>query len=274
MQILEVKSTTDKDASKKAAQILKIQPDEIEARLHIKGGGGFLGLGSKEPSTYRIFAIQGKTPTEAVITGIIMFVTYKMGYFVTVEEIEKTDEDKLYVTMVSENAGHVIGKRGKTLESLQFIVNLVTQQFTGEPPKILLDIENYRKRRAKYLADMAIRMADAVAKYGKSRLLEPLNPFERRLIHVELQEDDRVETESEGTGIYKRVRIKVRPVPGAEVNTDKMPEEVPADQDEIDEEKILVGSDADHEHEDDDVNSPLEEDVQYADGNSGDHNNP
>ena len=240
MQIMTVHASSEKDALKAGAEKLQVSLDEIEAQMHKKGAGGFLGLGSKSPSIYYISAIEGKTPSNGVIRGVVMMLTSQLGFAVDVSQIELKDDEKLYVTMVSDKAGHIIGKRGKTLESLQFLVNLLVQQFTGEPPKILLDIENYRERRARYLTDIAQKMANVVAKYGKSRLLEPLNPFERRLIHVALQEDERVETESEGVGVYKRVRIKSKNRP--ETNRPKS---------RSNEKKSSVDSDRDEQKDDD-----------------------
>jgi len=211
MQILEINAASDKEALKNAAEILDISTDDITVQMFKKGGGGgFLGMGSKNPSLYRIFAIKDKTPENAILKGAIISVTGKMGYDVSVGEIEKNEDGKTYIHMHSDQAGYVIGKRGKTLEAIQFIVNLVVQQFTGEPPKILLDIENYRERRANYLTDIALKIAQMVKKTNKSRLMEPLNPYERRIVHMALQEDGVVETESEGQGIYKRVRIKLK----------------------------------------------------------------
>ena len=207
-EMLIVGSKT-KEALKEVADLLNISDKDITAKLHKKGFGGFLGIGSKEPSTYIISTIPDQTPVDAVIKASIIEVGSKMGYEISVEKIESREDEKTYVLLNSDSAGHIIGKRGKTLEALQFIVNLIVQQFSGIPPKILLDIENYRERRAKYLMEMAIRMAESVVKNGKSRLLDPLNPYERRLVHMELEEDDRIYTESEGIGVYKRVRIKL-----------------------------------------------------------------
>ena len=209
MQIMEIRSTSEKEALKEVAELLKISDKEISAKLLKKGVGGFLGMGSKEPSTYIVSTIEEKTPVDAVIKASVMQVSSKMGYEVSVDKIEPREDEKTYVLLNSDSAGHIIGKRGKTLEALQFIVNLVVQQYSGVPPKILLDIENYRERRSNYLIEMASRMAETVIKNGKSRLLDPLNPYERRLVHMTLQEDDRVYTESEGVGVYKRVRIKL-----------------------------------------------------------------
>ncbi|MDH4263061.1 MAG: KH domain-containing protein [Spirochaetia bacterium] len=210
MQILEINAASEKEALKNASEVLQITTDDITVQVFKKGGGGFLGMGSKSPSTYRVFAIKDKTPEEALLKGAVISVTEKMGYDVSIRAIDKNEDGKTYIHMESDQAGYVIGKRGKTLEAIQFIVNLIVQQFTGEPPKILLDIENYRERRANYLTDIAMKIAQAVKKTKKSRLMEPLNPYERRIVHMALQEDGVVETESEGQGIYKRVRIKLK----------------------------------------------------------------
>lgn len=210
MQIMEVDAASDKDALKTASEVLCISSDEIDVHLHKKGGGGFLGIGGKNPSVYRVFAIKDKTPKEAILRGTVTSLAEKMGFQVKVQKIEKGDEGKTYIHISSDEAGYVIGKKGKTLEAIQFMVNLMVQQFTGEPPKILLDIENYRERRANYLTDIAIKLAESVKKTKRSKLMEPLNPYERRIIHMALQEDEVVETESEGTGTYKRVRIRLK----------------------------------------------------------------
>jgi spoIIIJ-associated protein len=253
MQILEISAASDKEALKNASEILQITPDDITVQVHKKGGGGFLGMGAKNPSTYRVFAIKEKTPQDAILKGAIISVTEKMGYDVSVVGIEKNEDGKTYIHMASDQAGYVIGKRGKTLEAIQFVVNLVVQQFTGEPPRILLDIENYRERRANYLTDIALKIAQAVKKTKKSRLMEPLNPYERRIIHMALQEDGIVETESEGHGIYKRVRIKMK---GGIASEAKNQEEV---SDEYDDESDEIPEDVQNENQPEHYNSYLNE---------------
>jgi len=220
MQVLEINAASEKDAVKAGADLLLCEQDHLEAKLVKKGSGGFLGLGSKNPSIYSIFALKNKTPGEAVMRGVLHMLTAKMGYIISIVDIETREDGKTYIVMESEKAGHIIGKKGKTLEAIQFMVNLMVQNYTGEPPKILLDIENYRDRRAKYLTDISAKLAFAVKKTRKSKLLEPLNPYERRIVHMALQDDDKVETESEGIGVYKRVRIKLK-------NSDRKKESTP-----------------------------------------------
>lgn len=207
MYILETHARTEKEAIDLSADYLETDPENLEVRLFKKGGGGFLGIGSKDPSIFHVYPIKGKTPREIVIKGVISTILHKMGFSCEVNRIEKTEEGKTYVEIISDSAGNIIGKRGKTLESLQFLTNIIVEKFTEEQPKILLDIENYRARRAKYLSSLARKVADGAIRSGRKRSLDPLNPYERRLVHMELQEDNRVSTESEGSGVYKKVWI-------------------------------------------------------------------
>lgn len=207
MQILESFAMSEKEAAELGADFLGVGTDKITARVYKKGSSGFLGLGTKTPSVYHIHAIKDITPLDAIIRGVLLSILSKMGYRAQVLKVEPTEDGKMYVELASQQAGFIIGKRGKTLEALQFMANLLIEKFTQSPPKLLLDIERYRERRANYLAELAVKTAEYVIRTGNSRLLDPLNPYERRLVHMALQEDNRVKTESEGNGVYKRVRI-------------------------------------------------------------------
>ena len=207
MQILETFAKSEKEALELGATYLEVDSSYLELTLHRKGGSGFLGIGNKNPSVYHINAIPEKTPKEVVAKGVTATLLSYLGFSIKFISCEIRDDGKLYLEMSSTHAGHIIGRKGKTLESLQFLVNLMVEKFLKEPPKILLDIEQYRSRRENQITSMAIKSAEQVVKSGKSKLLNPLNPYERRLVHVALQERDDVTTESQGNGVYKRVRI-------------------------------------------------------------------
>ena len=207
MQILEVQALGDKEALDEGLQILGTEAENIELNVLKKGSSGFLGLGQKTAGIYKINAIRGKTPLAVIIRGVITTLLGHMGYSVTVKDYRNVEEGKLMVDLESEFAGYIIGKHGRTLEALQFMTNLIVEKITGEQPKILLDIENYRDRRAQHLMEIAKKTGEYVLKTGKSRLLDPLNPYERRLVHMALQDNEHVKTESEGNGVYKRVRV-------------------------------------------------------------------
>jgi spoIIIJ-associated protein len=207
MQILEVQALNEKEALEQALAYLGTDANSVELSVLKKGSGGFLGLGQKTLGIYKINAIRGKTPLAVVIRGVVSTLLGHMGYKVTVKDYRTVEEGKLMVELESDFAGYIIGKHGRTLEALQFITNLIVEKITGEQPKILLDIENYRERRAQHLMEIAKKTGEYVARTGKSRLLDPLNPYERRLVHMALQDNESVKTESEGNGVYKRVRV-------------------------------------------------------------------
>jgi spoIIIJ-associated protein len=130
----------------------------------------------------------------------------KLG--ISAEVIGMGDVDgKIYIELSSPDSGYIIGKRGTTLDALQFLLNLMIDSKIRHGRKIVVDIESYRDKREMSLIRLGKSVASHVAKTGRSRLLEPMNPYERRIIHIALQKDSRVFTRSEGNGTYKRVRV-------------------------------------------------------------------
>jgi len=120
------------------------------------------------------------------------------------------EEGRLGLDIESDGSGILIGKQGKTLEALQFIVNLAAGRMEGNTTRIVLDTQDYRSRRERSLIRMANQVAEQVRRSRESQLLEPLNPFERRLIHTSLARYGDIETVSEGDGLYKRIRVICR----------------------------------------------------------------
>ena len=117
------------------------------------------------------------------------------------------EDGRLGVNIESDGSGILIGKQGKTLEALQFIVNLAAGRIGTDQTRIVLDTQDYRSRRERSLIRMANQVAEQVRRSRESQLLEPLNPFERRLIHTSLARYGDIETVSEGDGLYKRIRV-------------------------------------------------------------------
>lgn len=130
----------------------------------------------------------------------------KMGYDVTVEVMFR-EEHKLGLKMNSARSSILIGRKGKNLDALQLLVNVYAGRLGREDMRVILDIENYRIRREEALVRLAYNTADKVRTNRRSILLEPMNPFERRLIHTTLNDIGDVETKSEGEGLYKQVRV-------------------------------------------------------------------
>ncbi len=117
------------------------------------------------------------------------------------------ENKRLGLDIESDGSGILIGKQGKTLEALQFLVNLAGNRLGGDSTRVVLDTQDYRSRRERSLIRMANQVAEQVRRGRDSQLLEPLNPFERRLIHTSLARYGDIETISEGEGLYKRIRV-------------------------------------------------------------------
>lgn len=128
-----------------------------------------------------------------------------MGMQVVIEKMIKPD--KIILHLHGKNLGILIGKHGKTLDALQYLTNLTTNQGKETRHFIMLDVENYRHRREETLKQLALRLSGRVKKKGDRVVLEPMNGYERKIIHVALQDADHVRTESEGQDPYRHVVI-------------------------------------------------------------------
>ena len=146
---------------------------------------------------------------EEKIIGFTRGLLSRMGFPAEIV-VNFREERRLGLDIESDGSGILIGKQGKTLEALQFIVNLAAGRMGGDSTRIVLDTQDYRSRRERNLVRMANQVAERVRRSRESQLLEPLNPFERRLIHTSLARYGDIETVSEGDGLYKRIRVMWR----------------------------------------------------------------
>lgn len=119
-------------------------------------------------------------------------------------------ENKIGVMIESEHSGILIGKKGKNLDAIQLLANVFAGKLLENPPRIIVDVEKYRERRESNLVKLAMKTAEQVRRTKKSKLLEPMNPFERRIIHTALNDMDDIATKSDGEGLMKQVRIIYR----------------------------------------------------------------
>lgn len=147
-----------------------------------------------------------KDEFEKKIVDFVASVIRKMGYEVTVE-IMSREEKKIGLKLISRSSSILIGRKGKNLDSLQLLANVYAGRIGREDMRVILDSENYRIRREESLVRLAYTTADRVRMNCGSVLLEPMNPFERRLIHTTLNDISDIDTKSEGEGLYKQVRV-------------------------------------------------------------------
>ena len=135
-------------------------------------------------------------------------VTEKMG--LTLSFDVKAGKDIVYIEMSGKDSGTIIGKRGQTLDSLQYLTSLVINKNSEKYIKVVIDAENYRAKRQKTLEQLANRLAAKVIRNKKYVRLEPMNPYERKIIHATLQQNPEINTRSEGEEPYRRVVIELK----------------------------------------------------------------
>jgi spoIIIJ-associated protein len=208
MKVTEYEGRTPDDATKKAMAELGIRDmSKIKVEVIDVGKSGIFGFGVSRPAKIRILYNENKENVGDKVKTYLTEILSRMGIDGGVRDIKESDS-KVYVELESKvSSGLLIGKKGKTLEALQFLINLMINNNTGSEKKIILDIESYRDKREKTLKKMSRDIAQKVIRSGRPITLEPMNPFERRLVHLTLQNDKRVMTKSEGQGIYRKIKI-------------------------------------------------------------------
>ncbi|MGI6212163.1 MAG: RNA-binding cell elongation regulator Jag/EloR [Anaerovoracaceae bacterium] len=145
--------------------------------------------------------------TEHPAMDFLKEVIDKMG--LKLDMTAKANDTNVYIELKGEDTGTIIGKRGQTLDAIQYLTSLVVNKNHKEYIKVIVDAEGYRERREKTLERLAERLANKVVRTGKSVRLEPMNPYERKVIHATLQSNPKVTTRSEGLDPYRRVIIEL-----------------------------------------------------------------
>jgi spoIIIJ-associated protein len=133
-------------------------------------------------------------------------VTNRMGLNVSIEAYG--NDSSMYFDIFGPDSGTIIGKRGQTLDSIQYLTSLVANKNKEKYLRVIVDAENYRSKRERTLEQLANRLGDKVQRSGKSIKLEPMNPYERKVIHATLQKNSAIATRSEGEEPYRRVIIE------------------------------------------------------------------
>ena len=206
MEFIEVSAKTEDDAITEASIKLGTTSDKIEVEVIEKGSTGFLGIKSKPA----IIKARKKNDTVDNIREFLENVFSAMNMEVTID-IKKAEDDKVYeVELSGKEMGLLIGKRGQTLDSLQYLTNLAVNKHSDGYIKVKLDTEDYRQRRKDTLENLAKNIAYKVKRTKRPVSLEPMNPFERRVIHSALQGDRYVETHSEGEEPFRHVVVTLK----------------------------------------------------------------
>jgi len=206
MNECEATGKTLDEAVEKALACLGIKKENALVEIKEEPNQGLLGLlGNK---CARVVVKPEKNPEQFIKTYLEDLLSYmNIEGKIVVDE----DEDKLKAAIYGEDVGSLIGRRGKTLSDLQYLLSIITRrQFATLKKMIVLDVENYRERREKTLIQLAKNVAFRVKEEGKEKALEPMTPQERRVIHLALQDYPGVTTTSSGVEPYRKVIIVPR----------------------------------------------------------------
>ncbi len=202
-----ITAKTVEQAIQKGALELGVSVDDVKHEVVVEPKKGFLGIGSTLAEVKVVYDIK----PEKLAVDFIKQLIENMELDAKIEVTSGSGNDK-NISIMGENAGVLIGHHGETLDALQYLVNLVANRKESEEDdrdytKITVDIENYRNKRTVTLEALAQRMAAKVLKYKKSVTLEPMTPYERRIIHSTIQKIDGVSTNSIGSDSNRRVVI-------------------------------------------------------------------
>lgn len=203
MKLIEVNGRTVDEAVDSALKELNVTKDKVEIEILDEGNKGFLNIFGAKPARIKVkvkrdYIVEAKSFLRNVLNSMGIKAEIRM----------KEEDDTININLIGPNMGLIIGYRGETLDSLQYLISLVVNKGHENPYKrVVLDTENYRAKREETLKRLAGKTAFKVRKFKKAIKLEPMNPYERRIIHAALQNDKSVYTYSEGEEPFRKIVI-------------------------------------------------------------------
>jgi spoIIIJ-associated protein len=207
IQVEKTGRTVD-EAIAAALRELGVSAEETDIEIIEEATKGILGIFSGKQAKVLVRVKEEKMELAA---GVTEFLQRVLGEMELETHLEVIDEDGGYrVNISGEGLGLIIGKRGQTLEALQYLTNIVANRYSEKRIRVVLDAEGYRKRREEVLQQLAERLASRVERSGDAIMLEPMSAHERKIIHTALQDNPMVTTRSEGEEPNRKVVIHVK----------------------------------------------------------------
>lgn len=206
MEYIEISAKTVSDAITEACQKFGVTSNKLDYQVVEEGSAGFLGIGSK-PAVIKV-AVKNSIEDNAKNFLNDVFAAMNMTVVVNVKYDEA--DKNMDIDLSGDDMGVLIGKRGQTLDSLQYLVSLVVNKESEDYIRVKVDTENYRQRRKETLENLAKNIAYKVKRNRRPVSLEPMNPYERRIIHAALQNDKYVTTHSEGEEPFRKVVVTLK----------------------------------------------------------------
>lgn len=200
IKTLTIKGKTVDEAIANGLKELGLSIDEVTIEILQDGGKGFLGFGKS--ALVKLTQKEMGNDAESFLRQLFEYMNISAD-----AAIDESD-GVMNIEITGDSTGVLIGRRGETLDAIQYLTSLVVNKGAENYTRVLVDTENYRKKREETLIKLANRIAGKVVRTGKRVVLEPMNPYERRVLHAALQNNNKVETVSEGEDPYRRVIIK------------------------------------------------------------------
>ena len=201
---IEVTGKTEEEPIATALKQLGLERDEVSVELLERAKSGFLGIGGSPAKIRVTYMVEQsrKEKIETFLKGLL-----ERLHSEAVPRVEETPEGNFKVVLEGPHLGALIGRRGETLDAIQQITNYTVNRGEEKRVKIHIDAENYRKKREESLQRLAVKVAEKVLKYRKNVMLEPMNAYERHVIHTALQDWDDITTYSTGTEPNRRIVV-------------------------------------------------------------------
>jgi spoIIIJ-associated protein len=218
MDVREFEGKNEEEAINRAIEALGLNRDEIDVEIVEAKKAPFLFGGGKVRIRVHLEEERSDKPRgplppegefEQAMVQYLQGLVERMGIQNRVK-IAFREARKLGLDVETEDSAILIGRKGQTLEAIQVVANVAAGRLKDESVRIIVDTQDYRSRREKSLIRMAQQAAEQVRRTRQSKLLEAMNPFERRLVHTALSDEGDIETASEGEGLYKRIRVQYK----------------------------------------------------------------
>lgn len=202
---VEKTAKTTQEAVMLALEELKVDESKVLIEVIDEGNKGIFGLIGNKMAKVKVTVKESRGDKAKYF---LLDIFEKMQIDADVDMVE--EEESLLLKILGKDIGIIIGRRGETLDSLQYLTSLVVNKNEDDYKRVVIDIENYRQKREETLVKLADRLAEKVIKYRKPVTLEPMNPYERRIIHSSLQNNRYVETYSTGDEPNRKVVITLK----------------------------------------------------------------
>lgn len=206
MEFLEFEGKTTEEAIAQASAHFQLPPEKLEIEIISVGSPGLFGLGGRKARIRVAVREEGGADllaqTQELMGQFLELMGEKANITARLEE-----DDRLSLSIDTDDAGLLIGKQGQTLEALQYLLTKMVAKKSRRKVRVTIDIESYRARHQQAMVQLALKSGEKAKKNGKPVTLNPMNPHDRRIVHLALQEDKELKTMSRGEGLYKKVVI-------------------------------------------------------------------